>query len=388
MSLDIQNLVVHLDKKEILHSMSLHIERGELFSLLGPSGCGKTTLLKAISGLHPQSSGTISVAGKCLDGLPPEKRDVAVVFQELRLFPNMNVAQNVAFPLKMRGMKKRERLAKASEMLSHVQLEGFENRRITQLSGGQQQRVALARGIVAHPKVLLLDEPFSALDENLRDDMRNLLGTLHKQLDTTIVLVTHDQHEALKLSDRIAVMSEGNVLQCGTPKEVYNNPASIDIAQYFSNANIYEGRCVEGRFQCPLFTVPCAIRNGRAKALVRESAISLAEDKFAGGKDFASNGFTSSDPTEKNAARNSLADGAPTDNSRESAAFTIVQVDYLGDAQKVTATRKGFDIVFEAKSQRSFQIGDEIHLNIDTEKVLVFPEGELAGNHEERTWAL
>ncbi len=376
MSLDIQNLVVHLDKKEILHSVSLHIERGELFSLLGPSGCGKTTLLKAISGLHPQSSGTISVAGKCLDGLPPEKRDVAVVFQELRLFPNMNVAQNVAFPLKMRGVKKRERLAKASEMLSRVQLEGFENRRITQLSGGQQQRVALARGIVAHPKVLLLDEPFSALDENLRDDMRNLLGSLHKQLDTTIVLVTHDQHEALKLSDRIAVMSKGDVLQCGTPKDVYNNPVSIDIAQYFSNANIYEGRCMEGRFQCPLFTIPCDAANGRAKALVRESAISLAEDKIASSKDFADGSSTGSGSAGKSATRSDSTDSTSTDSDRTSGTFTIVHVDYLGDAQKLTATREGFDIAFETESQRNFRVGDKIHLSIDTEKVLVFPESK------------
>lgn len=336
MSLDIKDLVVELGGKEILHSVSLNVQDGELFSLLGPSGCGKTTLLKAIAGLNVQKSGSVNLAGRCVDGLPPEKRDITVVFQELRLFPNMNVINNVAFPLKMRGVKKAERLEKAAELLAQVQLGGFENRRITQLSGGQQQRVALARAIVASPKVLLLDEPFSALDENLRDDMRDLLMMLHSKLDTTIVLVTHDQNEALKLSDRIAIMDEGHVLQCDTPQVIYNKPANLKIARYFSDANIIDGRFEDGQFICPLFSVPSDFEDGSAEAMVREAAISMN-----------------------------------TDGSGDT--YEIVRSDYMGDRQKLIVRRNRVEIEFEIETQENFNAGDEVYLSIDVSKVLIFP---------------
>ncbi len=339
MSLEVRDLSVNLAGNQILHSVSLEIEDGELFSLLGPSGCGKTTLLKAIAGLHVQDSGTVSVNGKCIDALPPEKRDIAVVFQELRLFPNMNIAQNVAFPLKMRGMGKKERLARASEMLEHVQLSGVETRRITQLSGGQQQRVALARAIVAEPQVLLLDEPFSALDENLRDDMRDLLTTLHHDLDTTMVLVTHDQDEALKLSDRIAVMHEGKVLQCDTPHVVYDSPASLEIAQYFSDANLVAGYCSNEVFTSPLFTAKCTLADGQALAMVRQGAITLTDD--------------------------------PNDKT-----FRIVHVDFLGDRQKLTASCDGILLEYETTASDIFSEGDEIHMALNTDEMLFFPSQE------------
>ncbi|MGI6217000.1 MAG: ABC transporter ATP-binding protein [Coriobacteriales bacterium] len=339
MSLDINDLAVSLDGKEILHSISLQIQNGELFSLLGPSGCGKTTLLKTIAGLNIQDSGTIFLDGRSLDGLPPEKRDVAVVFQELRLFPNMNVVQNVAFPLKMRGVDKKKRLELASEMLGRVQLEGFDKRRITQLSGGQQQRVALARAIVANPKVLLLDEPFSALDENLRDDMRDLLTHLHENMDITMVLVTHDQTEALKLSDRLAIMDSGNILQCDTPRETYNNPANLEIAKYFSDSNIIEGNCTGGRFECKLFSAECDLKDGPAVAMVREIAIKLVEQGSG-------------------------------------QAYRIVRADYLGDKQKIVAVRDGISLELEVETLEVFEVGEEVRLDIDTDKVLFFDAGE------------
>lgn len=335
MSLKIENLCVDLDGREILHSVDLQIESGEFFSLLGPSGCGKTTLLKSIAGLLIQSNGSVSVDDKCLDALPPEKRDIAVVFQELRLFPNMNVAENVAFPLKMRGVKKKERLQRASEILEKVQLGGFEKRRTAQLSGGQQQRVALARALAANPSVLLLDEPFSALDENLRDDMRDLLADLHKQMDATMVLVTHDQDEALRLSDRIAVMEDGHVLQCDTPQMIYDEPASLEIARYFSDSNIINGTCKGGKFSCGLFSVPCSLNDGEAVAMVRQAAISIVG---IGGN----------------------------------AEYEIVRVDYLGDRQRITVCKDGIELEFEAVGQEILNVKDKLNLSFDEEKILVF----------------
>ena len=339
MSLKIKNLKVDLDEREILHSINLEINDGEFFSLLGPSGCGKTTLLKSIAGLLIQSNGSIEVDGRCLDPLPPEKRDIAVVFQELRLFPNMNVAENVAFPLKMRGVKKKERLQRASEILEKVQLAGFEKRRSAQLSGGQQQRVALARALAADPSVLLLDEPFSALDENLRDDMRDLLADLHKQMKTTMVLVTHDQDEALRLSDRIAVMEDGHVLQCDTPKMIYDKPASLEIARYFSDANIVSGKCEGAKFSCPLFCADCALSDGDVKAMIRQAAISISE-------------------------------------SSDNAEYEIVRVDYLGDRQRISVTKDGIELEFEASDQDLFNSGDKINISFDKDKILFFPKIE------------
>ena len=347
MSLKIKDLKVDLDGREILHSINLEIKDGEFFSLLGPSGCGKTTLLKSIAGLLIQNSGSITINDKCLDPLPPEKRDIAVVFQELRLFPNMNVAENVAFPLKMRGVKKKERLQRASEILENVQLAGFEKRRSAQLSGGQQQRVALARALAADPSVLLLDEPFSALDENLRDDMRDLLASLHKQMNTTMVLVTHDQDEALRLSDRIAVMEDGHVLQCDTPKMIYDKPASLEIARYFSDANVVLGKCESGKFTCPLFSANCSLDDSEAYAMIRQAAVSISDTSGNNG-----NG----------------------DNASCSARYEIVRVDYLGDRQRIGASKNGIELEFEAIGQDLYKVGDEIKLSFDEEKILLFPK--------------
>jgi len=342
MGLCIEKLVVELGGNEILHSVNLEIENGELFSLLGPSGCGKTTLLKTVAGLIIQTGGSISFNGQSLDGLPPEKRDLAVVFQELRLFPNMNVAENVAFPLKMRGIKKKERLQKASEVLAQVQLEGFDKRRVSQLSGGQQQRVALARAIIANPRVLLLDEPFSSLDENLRDDMRDLLTMLHSQLDTMMVLVTHDQNEALKLSDRIAIMDSGHILQCDKPYVIYSQPANLMIARYFSDFNIVEGSCSGGTFTCPLFSCECDLPDGAATAMIRMPAISLADEQT----------------------------GQPYD---------IIRADYLGDREKLVVSRLGIELELDVDYRGDLVEGATVYLRIDPEKVLIFPDEGTAG---------
>lgn len=281
MTLSINHLEVEIEKTPILHDVSLTVEDGELLSLLGPSGCGKSTLLKAAAGLIDITGGQIHAGETRLDALPPDKRGIVVVFQDLRLFSNMNVIDNVAFSMKMQGMKKTERHDRARYYLEKVQLSGLEHRRISQLSGGQQQRVALARGLAADPNVLLLDEPFSSLDENLREDMRQLLIELHREMKNAIVLVTHDRREALQLSDRIAVMREGRILQCDTPRQIYEHPASLQIAEYLGLGNTVSGRVVKGVFHgdkgAESITFETDYPDGAYEVLLRKEKIRLAD---------------------------------------------------------------------------------------------------------------
>ena len=203
MKLSITDLNVELNNTPILKDVSLGIEEGEFVSLVGPSGCGKSTLFKAIAGIVPVKSGEIVLDGEKLNDVPAYKRGIVIVFQDMRLFPNMTVSENIAYPLKIKGVDRLERKARAEELLADVQLEGLGDRRVHQLSGGQQQRVALARAIAAEPRMMLLDEPFSALDEELREDMRQLIKKLHNEFHMTTLMVTHDINEARLMSDRI-----------------------------------------------------------------------------------------------------------------------------------------------------------------------------------------
>ena len=201
--LDINNLTVELNGHLVLEDLSLRVAEGEFIAIVGHSGCGKSTLLKTIAGINEVKSGTIVLDDEVINNIPAYKRGAVIVFQDMRLFPHMTVAENVAYPLKIRGAGKAERIEAAKKYLSYVQLDGLEDRRIDQLSGGQQQRVALARALAAEPKLLLLDEPFSSLDEELREDMRQLIMGLHKELGMTTIMVTHDIHEAESMSDRV-----------------------------------------------------------------------------------------------------------------------------------------------------------------------------------------
>lgn len=203
MKLSIKDLNVELNNTLILKDVSLRIEEGEFVSLVGPSGCGKSTLFKAIAGIVPVKSGEIVLDGEKLNDVPAYKRGIVIVFQDMRLFPNMTVSENIAYPLKIKGIDRKKRLARAEELLADVQLEGLGDRRVHQLSGGQQQRVALARALAAEPRMMLLDEPFSALDEELREDMRQLIKKLHNEFHMTTLMVTHDINEARLMSDRI-----------------------------------------------------------------------------------------------------------------------------------------------------------------------------------------
>lgn len=225
--------------------ISLTIDKGEFFSLLGPSGCGKTTTLRMIAGFEDPTEGEILILGVPVRGIPPYRRNVNTVFQSYALFPHMNVFENVAFGLKQKRVPGHEIRKKVSEVLEMVKLSGVTRRKIRELSGGQQQRVALARSLIMHPSVLLLDEPLGALDQKLRKEMQLELKRLQREVRITFILVTHDQEEALTLSDRIAVMNKGKIEQIGTPQEIYEQPQSKFVADFIGIANFLTGKIAE-----------------------------------------------------------------------------------------------------------------------------------------------
>ena len=229
----------------VVKNMNINIAEGEFLTLLGPSGCGKTTTLRMISGFELPTSGVIKVQGESVEKKEPYQRDVNTVFQNYALFPNMNVFDNVAYGLKVKKVPKAEIKERVTEMLKLVQLEGFGKRRITQMSGGQKQRVAIARALINRPKVLLLDEPLGALDLKLRKQMQIELKRLQRKLGITFVYVTHDQEEALSMSDTIVVMSEGKIQQIGTPSDIYNEPQNAFVADFIGESNIVDGVMIE-----------------------------------------------------------------------------------------------------------------------------------------------
>ncbi len=224
----------------VVKNMNMNIAEGEFLTLLGPSGCGKTTTLRMISGFEMPSSGTIKVQGERVDKKEPYQRDVNTVFQNYALFPNMNVYDNVAYGLRVKKVPKNEIKERVLEALKMVQLEGFEKRRITQMSGGQKQRVAIARAIINRPKVLLLDEPLGALDLKLRKQMQIELKRLQKKLGITFVYVTHDQEEALTMSDRIAIINQGRIEQLAAPKDIYEHPKTKFVASFIGETNLLD----------------------------------------------------------------------------------------------------------------------------------------------------
>lgn len=225
----------------VLDNISLEISKGEFITLLGSSGCGKTTTLRIIAGLEQPDAGSVWLDGREVTGLEPNQRDVNTVFQNYALFPHMNVAENIGYGLKLKKVPKSEIRKKVSQMLELVQLEGYERRKPSELSGGQKQRVAIARALVNNPKILLLDEPLGALDLQLRRAMQIELKHLQKKLGITFIYITHDQEEAINMSDRIAVMRDGCIEQIGTPDEIYNHPKTSYVATFVGNANILHG---------------------------------------------------------------------------------------------------------------------------------------------------
>ena len=276
--LSCENLELELEKKKILKNISLEVRSGEILALLGESGCGKSSLLKAMLGLYPISKGKIFFQGKEIQNLPSYKRGISVVFQDLRLFPHLNVGENVGFSLELQKVPKPERGKRVEELLKLVQLEGYSERRIDSLSGGQMQRVAIARALAMNENILFLDEPFSALDPNLRREMGDFLLELQKKENLTVVLVTHDQEEALRLAHRIALMKDGEILQVDEGEKLYYSPVNEYVARFMGKGNSILGRVENGVFSCPYFSFPVEKEEGDYTFFFRERQLSFTEE--------------------------------------------------------------------------------------------------------------
>ena len=282
MSLSIRGLNVSLSKNHILKDINLDIKSGEFVSILGNSGCGKTTLIKSIAGLVDISSGSISIDEEDITGLSPEKRKTVIVFQDLRLFPHMNVEQNIAFSMKLQKMNKEDIEERVRTLLDQVRLSGFEKRKISQLSGGQMQRVALARALGANPKLLLLDEPFSGLDESLRKDMGNLVKRLHRENKITTIMITHDKEEAMKFSDKVALMKEGTILQYATPLDIFSRPKSKEVAQFMGELNYFDGEVKDGKFTSEIISFNTDKAEGKYSLMLRPGGLSVSSKSDEG----------------------------------------------------------------------------------------------------------
>ena len=243
--IELKNISKNFEDQQVLKGIDLNIYENEFLTLLGPSGCGKTTLLRIIGGFEEPSNGQLIFDGKDISKVPPYKREVNTVFQKYALFPFLNVADNIAFGLNLKKMDKDVIEKKVSRMLELVGLKGFEKRDVTLLSGGQQQRVAIARAVVNEPKVLLLDEPLGALDAKLRKDMQTELKKIQKEVGITFIFVTHDQEEALSMSDTIVVLNDGVIQQIGTPMDIYNEPQNRFVAEFIGESNIIEGNMIK-----------------------------------------------------------------------------------------------------------------------------------------------
>jgi ABC-type Fe3+/spermidine/putrescine transport system ATPase subunit len=281
MRLSLQGIVKRFGAVTALAGVDLTVEEGEFLTILGPSGSGKTTLLKAVAGFEVPDEGSVRLGDQDVTVTPARSRNVGMVFQNYALFPHMTVAENVAFPLEMRRLPKPETARRVAEALALVELEGYGARLPRQLSGGQQQRVALARAVVFGPALLLLDEPFGALDRKLREQLQLEVRRLQRRLRLTTLFITHDQEEALIMSDRIAVMDRGLIQQIGTPSEVYDRPASRFVADFVGESNLLEGTVQDGLLHLPGFgalSPPEAAAPGPALALLRPEALRLGED--------------------------------------------------------------------------------------------------------------
>ncbi|WP_347352288.1 ABC transporter ATP-binding protein [Intrasporangium sp.] len=276
--LNLQGLTKAYGKAIALDNIDLTIRRGEFLTFLGPSGSGKTTTLNLIAGFIEATSGTMDLNGEALEKLRAHERNLGVVFQHYALFPHMTVRENIAYPLKQRKVPKAERVESVDRVLRMVRLEQYASRYPKQLSGGQQQRVALARAVVYRPPILLMDEPLGALDKKLREWLQVELRRIHRELGSTFIYVTHDQEEALALSDRIAVFNEGQIEQIGTAQELYNEPGTLFVGRFIGESSIFEGEVNDGVFSAGGMRFPCSskVPSGPAALLVRPEHFSVS----------------------------------------------------------------------------------------------------------------
>ncbi|MCF6390697.1 ABC transporter ATP-binding protein [Mycobacterium sp. MBM] len=333
-AVDLVNLTRSFGPVRALDGLTLRIEPGELVALLGPSGCGKTTALRIVAGLDESDAGSVAIDGRDITRVPANKRDIGLVFQAYSLFPHLTALDNVGFGLKMRGVGAAERAGRAAEMLELVGLSAQARRYADELSGGQQQRVALARALAIRPRVLLLDEPLSALDAKVRSQLRDEIRRVQSEVGTTTLLVTHDQEEALAVADRVGVMNAGRLEQLAAPEELYARPATPFVAEFVGLHNRVPVRVVDGRVQLwgrPVPALPGSVRGG--VALVRPEAIRLT------------------------------ADPAGT--------ATVRSVAFLGAVSRVTVAVDDGVTVISQVSGRSFEPGDRVHLDVESAGVLV-----------------
>jgi len=279
---ELRALTVDYGGEPVVAGLDLDVEPGSLVALLGPSGCGKSTTLRAVAGLLRPREGQVRFGDRSVDHLAPERRPVAMVFQTPLLFPHMSIGDNVAFGLRMQGVGRTERRRRAQEALERVRLPDSAGRRPGELSGGQEQRVSLARALVAQPEVLLLDEPFSALDAALRVEVRTLVAELQRESGITTLFVTHDQEEATVLADRVGLMLDGRLQQLGSPREFYERPASLAVARFFGTANTFAGRVVDGRWRGALGELALGGPDGPATLVVRQEAVRLVGPQAPG----------------------------------------------------------------------------------------------------------
>ena len=272
---EVRDLTVDYGAGPVVDGLQLDVPPGSLVALLGPSGCGKTTTLRVVAGLLTPRVGDVCFDGRSVLSQPPERRPAAMVFQAPLLFPHMTVGDNVAFGLRMRGVRRAERVRRPAEALERLQLPGMAGRRPGELSGGQEQRVALARALVVQPQVLLLDEPFSALDAALRVEMRELVSALQREAGVTTLFVTHDQEEATVLADTVALLLDGRLQQVGTPRDFYERPASLRVARFFGIANTLPGVVSAGRWRGAVGEVAVDAPEGPGVLLLRQEAVRL-----------------------------------------------------------------------------------------------------------------
>jgi len=329
-SLTLDGLVKRYAGTTALDDVSLEVRDGEFFTLVGPSGCGKTTTLRTVAGFESPDAGEVLFGGDSVAGVPPEERDVGVVFQQYALFPHMSVAENVAYGLRFSDDPP-DRDARVAELLELVGLAGFEAREPGELSGGQQQRVALARALAPEPELLLLDEPMSALDARLRERLRREVREIQTALGVTTVYVTHDQAEALAVSDRVAVMADGRVEQVGTPEAVYREPETRFVAEFVGENNVFEGVVRDGRVDVAETSFALPAPDGRATFCVRPEALRIGE---------GTNRFTA----------------------------TVEYAEFLGEAVRVGLSWRGHDLVVRTDSVPE---GEELVVGFDPEDAVV-----------------
>ena len=329
---------------------TLEMEEGEFVTLLGPSGCGKTTVLRTVAGFEKADKGEIYIFGKLSNDIPPEKRDVGMVFQNYALFPNMTVAQNIAFSMMIRKEPQDKIKKRVGELLELVQLSGLENRYPHQLSGGQMQRVALARALAKNPKILLLDEPLSALDAKVRQQLRGEIRKLQMKLGITTLFVTHDQEEALTMSDRIVVMKDGVIQQIGSPRQIYDDPINPFVAHFVGTSSFLEGEMLDGKifiWKDERFEVrKSKVRNGKALMVLRPTHLKMVKDE------------------------ENVPDGSNVMKGR------VSLVTFLGSVVRVHVMIKEEEILVEMPSEDfwGFKEGDEVIVYFSPDFPLVFPK--------------